>query len=272
MSAILERWRAGEGLPDVLVIDGHTHFGAWPSAANFDTVQEARAGCLAAMDANGVDAACVLSGGYMASGSDYTLGNDALLELVRGAPDRFIGFAHVNPNDSLGNITVELERMEGAGLRCIKLLNAYQQRYPADGPNLMALYRFAAEHNMLVLNHHWTNEEIAGIARQFPSMDFILAHYSNHQDPVLKESANVYANIWNLGSLGFLERGISSVGPEKFMFGSDAFMNPMSVGIGMVVYADIADDHKRLILGRNMARLLDKVGALPPALKDRYTF
>ena len=48
-------------------------------------------------------------------------------------------------------------------------------------------------------------------------------------------------------------------------------MNPMSVGIGLVVYADIPDDHKRLILGLSQARLLEKADALPPALKDKYT-
>jgi len=271
MSDILEEWRAGGGLPDVLVIDGHTHFGAWPRGANFVTVEEALKQCLAAMDSNGVDAACVLSGGYMASGSDYTLGNDVLIEFVGGAPDRLIGFAHINPNDHLENILAELKRVEEAGLRCIKLINAYQQRYPGDGPNLMAVYRFAAEHNMLILNHNWTNEEIASIARQFPSVDFIMGHYGNSRDPVLKEFSNVYANIWNLGNLGFLERGIQNVGPEKFLFGSDAFMNPMSVGIGLVVYADIPDDHKRLILGLSQARLLEKADALPPGLKDKYT-
>jgi len=269
MSEILERWRAGEGLPDVLVIDGHTHVGAWPSGATFEGPGEALAGSLAAMDANGVDAACVLGGGYMSCGQDYTLGNNALIELVRRAPDRLIGFAHINPNDHPDSIAAELDRIHAAGLRCIKLINSYQQGYPGDGPNLMAVYRFAAEHGPLVINHHWSNDEIASIAREFPTVDFILAHYGNHQDPVLKEFPNVYTNIWNLGNLGFLERGIQAVGPEKFLFGSDAFMNPMSVGIGLVVYADVPDAHKRLILGQNQARLLDRAGALPQALKQQ---
>jgi len=271
MSEILKRWQAGEGLPDVLVIDGHTHFGAWPTGPNFNSVEEAAAGSTAAMDANGVDAACVLSGGYMGAGSDYTLGNDALIELVGMVPDRLIGFAHVNPNDRRDHISAELERVHKAGLRCIKLINNYQEAYPGDGPNLMEVYRFAAEHNMLVLNHQWSNVEMAGIAPKFPSVDFIQGHYSNGFDPVLKEFPNVYANIWALGSLGFLERGIKNVGPRKFLFGSDAFMNPVSVGIGMVVYADIPDEHKRMILGLNMARLLDKAGALPEGLRSHIS-
>ena len=270
MSEILDRWRAGEGLPGVLVVDGHAHVGEWPHGANYETVEEMVGGAPAVMDANGVDAACVLGGGYMSSGQDYTLGNDTLLEFVRGAPGRLIGFAHVNPNDRLEDLVAELERVEAAGLRCIKLINSNQQGYPGEGPKLMAVYRFAAERNVLVVNHHWTNDEAASIARQFPSVDFILAHYGRGQDPLLKEFPNVFANIWNLGSLGFLERGIRNVGPEKFLFGSDAFMNPISVGIGLVVYADIPDGHKRRILGLNQARLLEKVGALPSEIKERY--
>jgi len=269
MSAILDRWRAGEGLPDVLVIDGHTHVGEWPHGANYDDVDEMAAGAAAVMDANGVDAACVMGGGYMWNGTDYRLGNDILIELTRRMPERIIPFAHFNPNDDAEAILAELERVYAAGVRCIKLLNAYQN-YPGDGPNLMALYRFADTHNMLILDHSWTRQEITRIASEFPGTDLIFGHYGRWQDEILAEHPNVYANIWGLGSLGFLERGVRHVGPEKFLYGSDAFMNPISVGIGLVVYADIPDEHKRLILGRTQARLLDKVGALPPALKAKY--
>jgi len=269
MSEILKRWRAGEGLPDTMVIDGHAHFGAWAAGAIYNSIDEAAEGSIAAMDANGVDAACLLSGGYMGPGEDYTIGNDHLIEMVARVPDRFIGFAHVNPNDRCDNILAELERVHRAGLRCIKLINNYQQAYPGDGPNLMEVYRFAAEHKMLILNHQWSTAEIAKIAPQFPSVDFIQGHYGGGLDPVLKEFPNAYANIWALGDLGFLERGIRNVGPEKFLFGSDAFINPMSVGIGLVVYADIPDEHKRMILGLSMARLLEKVGALPKGLRSQ---
>ncbi len=269
MSEILDRWRAGEGLPDVLAIDGHTHVGEWPHGANYDSVDEMVAGASAVMDANGVDAACVMAGGYMWNGTDYRIGNDILIDLWRRLPERIVPFAHFNPNDRPEAMLAELERVYAAGVRCIKLLNAYQD-YPGDGPNLMALYRFADAHNMLILDHSWSPDEITRIAPEFPGTDFIFGHYGHWQDPVLKKYPNVHANIWTLSSLGFLTRGVRSVGPEKFLFGSDAFMNPISVGIGLVVYADIPDDHKRLILGRNQARLLAKVDALPAALKDKY--
>lgn len=269
MSEIRKRWQAGEGVPAVLTIDGHTHLGEKWLSGGFETLEDMVAGAIAVMDANGVDAACVLSGGRIDNGTDYRIGNDVLLEMVAMAPDRLIPFAHFNPNDEWPTILRELERMYEAGVRCIKLINSYQG-YPGDGPNLMALYRFAADHQMLILNHAWTNDELATIAPEFPTVDFITGHYGGGYDPILKQFPNVFSNIWNLGNLGYFEQGVANVGPEKFLLGSDAFMNPISVGIGVVVYADIPDEHKRMVLGLTQARLLDKVGALPEALKDRY--
>jgi len=268
MSGILDRWRAGEGLGDVLAIDGHTHVGEWPHGANYESMDAMAAGVSAVLDANGVDAACVMSGGYMWGGTDYRVGNDLLVELWRRLPERVIPFAHVNPNDALEEVLAELDRVRRAGVRGIKLLNAYQN-YPGDGPNLMATYDFAAEGGMVILNHSWTNEELAMLAERHPRLDLICGHYGRRLDPLLKRYPNVYTNIWSLNPLGVVEAAFRELGPEKFLMGSDAFMNPMSVGIGLVVYARIPDDHKRMILGVNQARVLDKVGALPKTLRRK---
>lgn len=263
MTTILEQWREGKGFPNLLVIDGHTHIGEWPHGANFASAAEAADGAVAFMDAYGVDAACVLAGGYMGNGSDYRLGNAFLLEAVRRVPERLIPFAHINPNDDPASIMAELERLYGEGVRAIKLLNAYQN-YPGDGPKLMALYDFAQAHNMLVLNHYWSEAEIRNIAAHYPQLTLIRAH--GGASALSHELPNVYDNIWSLWPLAAVERGIQRYGPDKILFGSDAFMNDLSVGLGMVVYADVPEQHKKMVLGLNMARLLDKVGALPASL------
>lgn len=267
MSEILRNWKEGHGLPGVLVIDGHTHIGDWPHATSYHSVEEAVEKSVAFMDANGIDAACSMSGGYILGGSDYRLGNDFLLAVEKRIPERLIGFAHVNPNDAHAAILAELDRVFDSGIRGIKLINAYQENYPGNGPNLMAVYEYAANRGMLVLNHFWTEEVLMKISEEFPEVDFICGHYGGNYDPVLKARENVYANIWGYGSYGWLDRGIKNVGAGKFLFGSDAFLNPMSVGIGPVVFAPISDSDKRLILGLTMARLLDKVGSLPASLK-----
>ena len=270
MSGILESWKNGLGFPDTLVIDGHIHIGGWPHAATFQDLDESERESVAFLDANGVDAFVSVGGGQLHAGRDYHLGNDFLLALWRRLPQRMIPFLSLNPNDSRDNVLAELDRMFDAGVRGIKLINAYQQRYPGDGPNLMAVYAYAAEHNMLVFNHQWEEEVVWKISAEFPGVTFIFAHYGTWQDAVLKERANVYANIWGVSSLGWLDRGFANVGAHKFMYGSDGFLNPLSVGIGPVVYAPLADHERRLILGLNLARLLEEVGALPPSLREKY--
>lgn len=272
MSKIKDLWIEGKGFPDTLVIDGHIHIGEWLHNTTFENVEQAITDSLRFMDSNGIDAICPLSGGYMFGKMDYHLGNEFLLKVWKGLGDRMIPFLHINPNDRKENILEELGKMHRAGVRGIKLINSYQG-YPGDGPNLMALYEFASQNKMLIINHEWKEAEIRKIAALYPSVDFIFAHYGGgYQDAVMKEFSNVHANIWSYGRLGWLEKGIKEVGAEKFMMGSDGFLNCLSVGIGPVVFANISDDEKRLILGFNIARLLDKVGALPESLKNRYLF
>jgi predicted TIM-barrel fold metal-dependent hydrolase len=268
MSEILQNWQNGRGFPGVLVIDGHIHVGEWPHNTTFRSLDEAEEQSIRTMDANGVDAICAVSGGYIFGKSDYHLGNDFLLALWKRMPERLIPFMSLNPNDTRAEVLAELERMHAAGVRCIKLINAYQGNYPGDGPNLMALYEFAAQHRMLVFDHAWSKAEITRIAMSFPTVDFIFGHYTGgYQDEVMLRFANVYTNIWNYGNLGWLDRGLKKVGAHKFMMGSDGFLNALSVGSGPVAFAPISDEEKRLVLGLNIARLVDKVGALPAGIK-----
>jgi uncharacterized protein len=270
MSQILESWKQGLGFPDTLVIDGHIHIGGWPHAATFQDLDEAERESLAFLDANGVDAFVSVGGGQLHAGRDYHLGNDFLLALWQRLPGRMIPFLSLNPNDTRDNVLAEMDRMFDAGVRGIKLINWYQEKYPGDGSNLMAVYQYAADRNMLVFNHQWEKDVIWAISAKFPTVDFIFGHYGPWQDTILKERANVHANIWSVGSVGWLDRAFVNIGAHKFMFGSDGFLNPLSVGIGPVVYSPISDDDKRGILGLNVARLLDGVGALPDAIKDKY--
>jgi predicted TIM-barrel fold metal-dependent hydrolase len=270
MSEILRNWAAGLGLPGILVIDGHIHIGEWRHAATFANADEAALESVASMDANGIDACCAQSGGHMFEGMDYRLGNDFLLAVCRRVPDRLIGFACVNPNDARRNILDELGRVYDAGIRAIKLINDYQENYPGDGPNLMAVYEFAARRGMIVFNHAWRENVIEKLSAAFPDTPFIFGHYGGGwQDALLKERPNVYANIWSVAPLGWLDRGIANAGAGKFILGSDGFLNPLSAGIGPVVFAAANDADKRSILGLTMARLLENAGALPAPLRRK---
>jgi predicted TIM-barrel fold metal-dependent hydrolase len=266
-SELVAAWREGRGLPGVLVIDGHIHLGEWPSHETFATVEEVPEQAVRAMDANGVDAICVVGGGHMQSGSDHRIGNDRLLRWWRALPDRIIPFFHVNPNDSREGVLAECRRMLDHGMRGIKLINAYQEGYPGDGPNLMAVYEFAARNSMILFNHHWSYVELDTLAPRFPETPFVGAH--GGPPALLRKHPNVYANMWTYGPMGWLDRVIAEAGPGTIMLGSDAFMNAMTVGIGPVLHAPVTDDERRMMLGLTLARLLDRADILPEALRKK---
>ncbi|NLE46103.1 MAG: amidohydrolase family protein [Chloroflexi bacterium] len=264
MSGILDQWRLGLGLPGVMVIDGHTHAFGWDG---WRTPLEVAAELIRLMDGYCVDASCVMGGMSLQNGVDVRLNNDFLLECVRHAPDRLIPFAHVNPHVELSDTLAELDRVFGEGVRGIKLYNE-PQGYPGDGPNMMAVYSFAQDHNMLILNHLWSEVEISRIVREFPNLVLIRGH--GGASVISRTYANVYDNIWSLNRLGLIEDGVRKYGSDKLLLGSDAPLSDPAVGVGMVVYSDISDRDKRAILGLNMACLLEKVGALPNWLWGRY--
>ncbi|MHC4537162.1 MAG: hypothetical protein ACYS6K_24715 [Planctomycetota bacterium] len=113
MRTILQAFLEGDGFPNELVIDAHTHIGRGFDGSQY--IEDAAQRALTRMDAVGIDASCVMGSQYLIEG-DYKEGNNDLLWLHEHYPDRFVCFTNVNPHDKLENILAELKRMYDAGL------------------------------------------------------------------------------------------------------------------------------------------------------------
>ena len=254
MRTILHAFLTGDGFPNELVIDAHTHIGR-----GFDGslhIEAAAQRALTRMDAVGIDAACVMGSQYLIEG-DYREGNNDLLWLHEHYSDRFVCFLNINPHDKKENVLAELQRMYDAGIHGIKLINAYQN-YPSEGSVLWALYGFAAERRLIVLNHSWgSSETIDRIASNFPDMTMIIGHHTDSADDLLRKFPHLYLCTWSFVIPYQIEKAIKRIGADKIVFGSDAIINPFSAGLGPVVFARISDSEKRQILGLNIAQLLD---------------
>ena len=123
----------GEPLTGELVIDAHTHLGYFnhyhiPDGDVVSVVGE--------MDRIGVNHACTFA--FAGVNSDFVYGNDVTAEALRLFPDRFTGFAVVNPHYPT-EMVPELERCHNLGFRGIKLIAAYQD-YPTEGPAFVPAY------------------------------------------------------------------------------------------------------------------------------------
>ncbi len=58
---------------------------------------------------------------------------------------------------------------------------------------------------------------------------------------------------------GTIEYMVKELGSERVLYGSDAPMRDPFPQFGWVVYADISEEDKKNILGRNMQRILSDV-------------
>jgi hypothetical protein len=244
---------------DVRVIDCHAHYGYYEPVRIAHTDAE---GMLRVMNRVGVEKVCISS--FMSIGPDYRTGNGLVAEVIAKHPERFIGYAVVNPNQP-GKIKAELERcFDDYGMKAIKLHPALH-RYPVEGPAYKKVFEFAAARRVPILSHEWGHPDLLkGLCREYREVSFIIAHAgfwdgrSNFTfADVVGASNNVfvdlaYSNIY----YGALEQLVEIVGPTKILFGSDFPLHDLAYQLGRVLFAQLSDADKRMILGGNMLRLL----------------
>ena len=175
---------------------------------------------------------------YFPSPDDVTVGNDAVLALLR-AHREIRGYVTVNPNFT-DHATREIGRRLGQGMVGIKL--AASRR--ASDPLLDPVARLAAEHDVPVLQHIWQQRrgEVAGqeisdaldliaLARRHGGVRFILAHIGGggdwaHSLRALVDVPNILVDLSGSGvDRGMLELCIECVGTDRLLWGTDLTMD-----------------------------------------------
>ncbi len=252
--------------PRTKIIDVHCHLGKYSDVY----IPESTAGdMINVMDAVGIESACISS--FAAIGPDWELGNSMVAEAVRQYPQRFIGYAVINPNypDYMHD---ELDRCFNIlGLRAIKLHPVWH-KYPIDGPNYTPVFEYAESHKLTILSHSWGNGDfLAWAAKRYPNINFIVAHAGGWNGKNIntseligynilataKEHGNVYLDLAaSLVYFGALERLVKWVGPEKILFGSDFPLHNLSYQLGRVLFAKISEKEVDSILWKNAQNLL----------------
>lgn len=261
-----------------MLIDVHAHF-YHPASARADWADR-NASRLRAGDAMGVDwhVASILgswgrtSPTYFPSPVDVTVGNDALLELVRQHPDRIRGYVCVNPNFT-EHALAEIERGVAAGMVGVKL--AASRR--ADDPLLDPVAAAARRHGLPILHHVWQHRrrdwpgqeasdalELGALARRHPEVAFILAHIGGggdwqHSLHAVRLLPNVLVDLSGSGvDSGMLEACVDAVGVDRLLWGCDL---TMCTGLAKLRYLEhlLSSEQLERVRWRNAA------GIFPPA-------
>lgn len=260
-----------------MLIDVHAHF-HHPAGSRIDWADR-NASRLAAGETIGITwhVASILgswgrtSPTYFPSPVDVTVGNDAMLELVRLNPKRVRAYACVNPNFTEHALT-EIDRCLALGMVGIKL--AASRR--ADDPLLDPVAGAAAGHGVPVLQHIWQDRrrewpgqeasdaaELTRLARRHPTVAFILAHIGGGGDwlpslRTLRSVPNVWVDLSGSGvDGGMLEACIAHVGVDRLLWGADL---TLCTGLAKLRYLErlLSDHELEKIRWRNAA------GIFPP--------
>lgn len=248
---------AGQPL-DVPVIDMHGHVGP-ARGIDRDTSVE---GVVSLMDRLGVDRAAV-SGLMFATGVRVETMNDRVAELVAARPDRFHGYCYLNPNYP-ETMEREMERcFDELGFSGFKVHVDWND-YPYDGDRYAPVYEFANARRLPILAHTWGDEAVrrlARMARRYPEAPFLAGHSGAGDLEINLEEARRTPNLflelaYSGGTPRQVERFVREVGAERVVWGSDTILFAASHQIGKVIFADITEEAKALILGGNAERLL----------------
>lgn len=232
---------------------------------------------VAALAEEGVDAA-VVSGFPWRTERLWRRHHEVILEAMRRWPEKLIGFCTVNPLEP--GAAREVERCLASGFRGVGELAWYAD---TPGENLAELAPIAelCQHYGAPLLLH-TNDPVGAaypgkaainlpaiynLMRRFPEVIWILAHWGGglpFYGLLKKEVPEVFRNVYfDTAASPYLYRpaiyrlGAEMVGPEKILFGSDYPLLSPARYLQEMAEANLPEDWREMILGKNLARMLN---------------
>jgi predicted TIM-barrel fold metal-dependent hydrolase len=256
-----------------LVIDVHAHLGRSLSLVESETgrpMQTTAEDLIRLLDRNEIDKSVIspIPGYARPNGiSDTMEQNNLVAQAIRKYPDRFpCGFGVVEPYHADRSLQ-EVERLaKDLKLKGLMFHTRYQG-VDLDHPIIFKIFekawdvgmKFALVHTDGLLEEPW---RLARLAERFPGITFISGHPGidiadlAHNIYICKKHDNILLDtcIWHVHNLPF-RNAVQAIGAERILFGDDAPYYETSFDLLHAKLAEISDEDKELILGKNAARL-----------------
>lgn len=191
--------------------------------------------------------------------SDYVRGNAETIEMAK-ANQRLVPVATVNPAryfDGGG----ELASLRSRGFRICKLYPG-EQGWPVDSAACIHVLGQLAAQKMPVMISAETPGEASRIARltaNYPAPVILCGVSGENLSEVLAVSSaqNIMVETHELHVPGGLELLAERMGPERVIFGSGAPRRSIASSLYYVMYSELPDEAKQLVLGSNIKRILE---------------
>lgn len=250
-----------EILEDIGIIDAHMHLNHPP----FYVPNSDWKSIIENMDKYGI--AKGISSPQLAITCDMERGNDEILEIIVKT-DRLLAYCTINPHFYKKTVD-ELERCFSRGAVAVKIHPSIH-KVAVNDKRYFPLYEYASEKGLVILSHSWGENQVCSpllfpdIVNKFPGVKFIIGHtggsFSGLKETIeaiKKKPENLFTDL--AGSTQYLRRVeilCREVSAENVVFGSDSPWLEPGIVLGAVMFADIPDREKELILSGNIKRIL----------------
>lgn len=259
-----------------IIIDAHVHLGksfGWASYESY--IFETPDGpseyftpeiFLKIMDSLKIDKAIIMTtkqaAGYE---TDDVKENEEIAAAARKYPDRFIGFAIINPLKGEKAVEELTRYVKELGIKGLKL-HPFAQCYAPYLPFVHPLVERAIKLKIPVMVHSGTPPhsepfQIAMLADTFPEATIIMAHMglSETYAADARYAAKKYDNIFLETSClpaGYVKKAIMDIGAERVIYGSDTPWNITELELMKIKALRLPENKERLVLGENIAEIL----------------
>jgi predicted TIM-barrel fold metal-dependent hydrolase len=215
----------------------------------------------------GIERGCINSI-LVLEGGEMRRGNDEIARLLTRYPERFVGFAAINPRARAP--AEEVKRcVTSLGMLGVKI-HPRMHITPLTDASYEPVFEAAMRLGVPVMSHSTRTDPLSNgpafeaVARRYPHLTLIMAHGGNDSPGVLegiriaKRCPNIVLDVTGVGywHAGLLELGVNELGADRFFYGSDLAIFDQASQLGYIGYARLSDTEKRKILGGTVRRLI----------------
>jgi len=197
---------------------------------------------------------------FAAFHSDYTIANREVARIVNSRPNRFYGFAFINPQRDRGRVRAMVtEAVTRYGFVGIKV-------HRHDAPITREVCESARAFSLPVIYDVVGEVSVVELlAREYPAVTFIIPHLGSFSDDWRAQLAlidhlvrhpNVYADTSGVRRFDLLEQAVQRAGAKKILFGTDGPWLHPAVELSKVRALNLSSTDERLVLGANFLRLI----------------